>query len=106
MKTDPGNKKRQGMDFADGDFIESIPEITKMFFENSLDAMMIGSQDGRIYKANSAACTLLGYSEAELCNIGRKGIVDQTSTLKEAVRKRKESGNFFGEKLPGSDSHG
>ncbi|MGC1391848.1 MAG: PAS domain S-box protein [Bacteroidales bacterium] len=77
--------------------IINIPEINKSFFENSLDAMMIGSQDGQIYSANPAACRMLGYSEKEICKLGRKGIVDQTPKLVEAIKKRKESYNFSGE---------
>jgi len=77
--------------------IRNIPEINSNFFENSVDAMMIGSQDGRIYAANSAACRMLGRSEKEICRLGRSGVVDQNPQLIEAVRKRRESGNFFGE---------
>jgi len=78
-------------------YIRNIPEINSNFFENSLDAMMIGSQDGRIHAANSAACKMLGRSEKEICRLGRNGIVEQNKQLIEAVRKRRESGNFFGE---------
>jgi PAS domain S-box-containing protein len=77
--------------------IENIPEINSTFFDNSLDAMMIGSQDGQIFTANPAACRMLGFSEKEICKLGRKGIVEQTPQLVEAIRKRKESGSFFGE---------
>jgi PAS domain S-box-containing protein len=59
--------------------------------------MMIGSQDGQIYAANSAACRMLGRSEKEICRLGRNGIVEQNRQLTEAVRKRRKSGNFFGE---------
>jgi len=78
-------------------YIRNIPEINSNFFENSLDAMMIGSQDGRIHAANSAACKMLGRSEKEICRLGRNGIVEQNKQLIEAVRKRRKSGNFFGE---------
>ena len=59
--------------------------------------MMIGSQDGRIYAANTAACKMLGWSEKDICRLGRNGIVEQNRQLTEAVRKRRKSGNFFGE---------
>ena len=77
--------------------IKNIPEINSTFFDNSLDAMMVGSQDGRIYTANPAACRMLGYNQQEICKLGRKGIVEQNSQLIEAVMERKESGSFFGE---------
>jgi PAS domain S-box-containing protein len=77
--------------------LENIPEINSTFFDNSLDAMMIGSQDGSIYTANHAACRMLGYSKEEICKLGRKGIVEQNSRLIDAVSERRESGNFLGE---------
>ncbi len=48
----------------------------RAFFENSMDAILLTSPDGRILSANQAACNLFGYSEAELINLGRSGIVD------------------------------
>jgi PAS domain S-box-containing protein len=59
--------------------------------------MMIGSQNGQIYAANRAACRMLGWDEKEICRLGRKGIVEQTSQFLAAVTKRKETGIFFGE---------
>ena len=97
MKAESEKKKSQNPGSINKKSFENIPEINKIFFENSLDAMMIGSQDGRIFKANPAACRMLGFSEKEICKLGRKGIVEQTPQLIEAVRKRKEFGNFFGE---------
>ena len=97
LKTEPeikGQKKKSSLDKKS---IKNILEINSIFFENSLDAMMIGSQDGRIYAANTAACKMLGWSEKEICRLGRQGIVEQNPNLTEAVRKRRESGNFFGE---------
>lgn len=97
LKTEPVIKEQKMKSSLDKKSIENIPEINSKFFENSLDAMMIGSQDGQIFVANPAACRMLGYSEKEICKLGGKGIVKQTPKLIEAVRKRKESGNFFGE---------
>jgi PAS domain S-box-containing protein len=97
MKAESERKKFRNPGSVIKKSIENIPEINKIFFENSLDAMMIGSQDGGIYKVNPAACRMLGFSEKEICKLGRKGIVEQTPQLIEAVRKRRESGNFFGE---------
>ena len=50
----------------------------RMLYEHSLDGVMQGSPDGRIFSANPAACALLGRSEAEICAVGRAGIVDTT----------------------------
>jgi PAS domain S-box-containing protein len=97
LKTEPEIKGQKIKSSLDKKSIENIPAINSNFFEKSLDAMMIGSQDGRIYAANTAACKMLGWSEKEICRLGRQGIVEQNPNLTEAVRKRRESGNFFGE---------
>lgn len=97
LKTEPKIKKQKKKSSLSKKSAENIHEINRKFFENSFDAMMIGSQDGRIYAANSAACRMLGRSEKEICRLGRSGVVDQNPQLIEAVRKRRESGNFFGE---------
>ena len=76
---------------------KNIPEINSTFFENTLDAMLIGSQDGKVYAANPAACSMLGMEEKEICRLGRNGIVEITPQLIEGVRNREESGSFFGE---------
>ncbi len=69
----------------------------RTFFENSLDAIMITSQDGSIHAANPAASLMLGWTEEEICRLGRKGIVEKTPELVNGLRIRKESGRFFGE---------
>jgi PAS domain S-box-containing protein len=97
MKAQPENRKRLSFGSLNKKVIENITQINSIFFENSLDAMMIGSQDGQIYAANSAACRMLGRSEKEICRLGRNGIVEQNRQLTEVVRKRRKSGNFFGE---------
>ena len=95
LKTEPEIKGQKIKSSLDKKSIENIPEINSKFFEKSFDAMMIGSQDSRIYAANTAACKMLGWSEKEICRLGRNGIVEQNRQLTEAVRKRGKSGNFF-----------
>src|SRR5664280_2077338 len=97
LNTDSENKAQKKKSSSGKKSIKIFPEINNIFFENSLDAMMIGSQDGRIYGANPAACKMLGRSEKEICRLGRQGIAEQNPNLTEAVRKRRESGNFYGE---------
>lgn len=48
----------------------------KLIFEHSPDAILITSQKGRIFRANSAACKLFLRTEEELCHLGRAGIAD------------------------------
>ncbi len=45
-------------------------------YEHSFDGILITSPDGRILDANPAACSLLGYTVAELRRLGRAGVAD------------------------------
>ena len=42
-------------------------ELFRAIFENSFDAMLITSPDGRIHRANAEACRVLEMSEREVC---------------------------------------
>jgi PAS domain S-box-containing protein len=53
-------------------------EYYKIIFESSLDAILLTHPDGTIFYANSAAEELYGYTQQEICNLGRSGIVDTT----------------------------
>jgi PAS domain S-box-containing protein len=67
-------------------------------FENSLVASFLTKTDGTIIKANKAACKLFGYSEPELIQIGRKGIIDHSDgNIKEALKVRTTIGFSKGE---------
>ena len=79
------------------EMLEASEKKYRTFFENSLDAILITSQDGAIHSANPAACKMLGWDENEICGLGREGLVEQTTQLTLALRRRKESGKFFGE---------
>jgi PAS domain S-box-containing protein len=50
----------------------------RTFFENSTDAILLATPDGRIKSANQAACTIFGCLEEELVELGRSGIMDTT----------------------------
>lgn len=67
-------------------------------FENSMDGIMLTRIDGSILRANSAACRILGWSEKELNEIGRDGIVDQQdSRLREGLETRLAEGRVTAE---------
>lgn len=68
-----------------------------MLLENSLDGIMLTSPDGRIYKANKAACQILGMSEERIINVGREALVYNDDKLQQALNRRKETGEFSGE---------
>lgn len=69
----------------------------QMLLENSLDGIMLTSPDGRIYKANKAACQILGMSEKQIINLGREELVYNDEKLQKAINKRKQTGEFSGE---------
>jgi len=70
----------------------------RALFEYSADGILLTVPDGRILAANPAACRMLGRSEAEICQLGRGGIVDPTDPrLPAALEERKRTGRFTGE---------
>ncbi len=65
----------------------------RSLFENSFQAILLTSPDGRIFAANPEACRLLGWKEEELVRIGMKGIVDVADPrLAPALRERELTG--------------
>ncbi len=51
-------------------------ESYQALFENSLDAVFFTAPDGQVFAANPAACAMFGFTEKELCALGREGISD------------------------------
>jgi two-component system, cell cycle sensor histidine kinase and response regulator CckA len=80
---------------------DALRESERQFrslFENSIDAILLTIPDGRILRANSAACQMFGLTEEEIRRIGREGVVDITDPrLKVALEERKRTGKFQGE---------
>ncbi len=86
----------------------------RIFFENILDAVLLTIPDGTILAANPAAEELFGYTEEEICKIGRNGLLDENDPnlsilLKERIHTGKAKGelNFIrknGTKFPGEMS--
>ena len=93
--------------------IQSI-ENYRSIFNNSLDAVLLTRPDGSIFYANSAAEDLFGYTQKEICDIGRNGIVDTEDPnlpvmLEERTREGKSRGELTfikkdGAKFPGDIS--
>lgn len=64
-------------------------------FEHSPEGLLLTSPDGQIHAANPAACALLGSTEAEICAMGREGVVDlQDPRLAQALEERARTGFF------------
>lgn len=73
-------------------------EYYKYIFENSTDAIMITNPDGRVYRANPAACSMLGRSEDEIIGLGRCGVADMKDPrLDYALAEREEEGHVAAE---------
>ena len=86
----------------------------RTFFENIMDAVLLTIPDGTILAANPAAEKLFGYTEEEICKIGRNGLVDiedpnLSLIVEEIVHKGKAQGELTyikkdGSKFPGEIS--
>jgi PAS domain S-box-containing protein len=69
----------------------------RLLFEHSLDGILLTTPDGGILAANPAMCRMLGYTERELCALGRAGVVDSADPrLAPAVEQRRTTGRFIG----------
>lgn len=66
--------------------------------DNSMHAFFLTKPDGTILEANTAACDLFGYTEAELKAIGRQGFIDHTDpSMQGFLKARKEHGYVNGQ---------
>ena len=67
-------------------------------FEHSHDAIMMTLPNGQVLAANPKACSTIGYTEAEIKQLGRAGIVDPADRrLPPALKERAQTGKFKGE---------
>lgn len=72
----------------------------RSLFQSSQDAVILGTPDGRVLATNPAACQMLGYSEAELREVGRAGLFDPCDPdLAAALRTRAARGQVKAELL-------
>src|SRR5512133_2190269 len=70
----------------------------KAVFQNSIDAILITTTDGRILAANQVACEIFGRSEEEILKMGRKGLVDMSDArLPGLLQERATNGKARGE---------
>jgi PAS domain S-box-containing protein len=73
-------------------------ERYRLVLANSLDAHLLTNPGGAIHSANAAACAMFGRSEAEICRLGRAGVIDEADPrLAAALAERLEKGRFRGE---------
>jgi PAS domain S-box-containing protein len=65
--------------------------------ENCGEAILLSEPQGGVVAANPAACRLFKRSEAEICEIGRAGLVDPSDPrLPTALAEREKNGAFEG----------
>ena len=58
--------------------LHASEEKYRLFFENSLDGILLTNSKGEIYAANPAACEIFGMTEEEICTGGRRVILDES----------------------------
>ena len=58
--------------------LHASEEKYRLFFENSLDGILLTNSKGEIYAANPSACEIFGMTEEEICTSGRKAILDES----------------------------
>lgn len=71
----------------------------RLIFENSGEAILLTDpDDGSVFSANPAACRMFQRTEAEICSVGRNGVIDATDPrLPAALEERERTGRFKGE---------
>ena len=72
----------------------------RSLFENSTDAVFLTIPDGTIEAANPAACAMFGWSEQELCRLGRSGLLDtEDPKLVAGLEERQRMGQIKGAEI-------
>jgi len=70
----------------------------RLLFENSMDGVLLTSPDGRIFDANSSACSIFERTRDEIIAAGRAGLVDTSDpALPRLIEERKRTGKAHGE---------
>ncbi|HUO48178.1 MAG TPA: diguanylate cyclase [Acidimicrobiales bacterium] len=73
------------------------PEAYRAVYEYSADGVIFSAPDGRIFAANPAACAILGRAEAEICELGRQGLMDPGDDRWEVIlEERRRTGTARG----------
>ena len=58
--------------------LHASEEKYRLFFENSLDGILLTNSTGEIHAANPSACEMFGMTEQEICSAGRRAILDES----------------------------
>jgi PAS domain S-box-containing protein len=79
-----------------------LPDLERLFqtlFEHSPDGVLITKPDGAVVRANPAACRMLARTEAEICRVGRAGLVVNDERLERFLADREANGVAHAELL-------
>ena len=74
----------------------SDAEKFRLLFEHSLDAFLCTNAEGQVLEANKAAIEMFGYTEKELKEKGRNGLLENSVPYKNLLIQRKKFGNARG----------
>ncbi len=78
--------------------LQESEERYRSILENTDDAILLSVPDGTILQANPAACRMFGWTEGEIIQRGRDGLIDTADPrLENALDERKRTGKFRGE---------
>lgn len=78
--------------------LKESEEKYRSIFENSSIAILLTAPDGTIFSANNFACQIFGWTEQEICETGRSGLIDITDPrLPKHLKERKSTGKTNGE---------
>jgi PAS domain S-box-containing protein len=69
------------------------PAEFEAIFRHSIDGVLFTAVDGRVLAANPAACDILQRSEAEICRLGRSGLVIDDARTRAAIAQRSVTGS-------------
>ncbi|HLN71720.1 MAG TPA: PAS domain S-box protein [Prolixibacteraceae bacterium] len=70
----------------------------RTFFESSIDGILLTDALGNTLDANPAVCNMFGYSEEEMIEIGKKGLLDpEDNQLAHLLNQRNQHGRAQGE---------
>lgn len=95
MEEGTGGSERQGTPRPE---LAYFQDLFPRLFANAVDGICLTTTDGRIYAANPAACRIFGRSEAEICRLGRDGIMNREDPrLAAALEERLRTGRSHAE---------
>jgi PAS domain S-box-containing protein len=78
--------------------LNASEEKYRLFFENSMDGILLTNAQGQIFSANKAATEIFNMTEEEICNGGRSAILDETDpNWPKFFAARKQYGKAQGE---------